>query len=198
MITKPRINITNEDTVRRFIDGDIKAFDDIYFSYNHKLQKFIFSLAKVKPDTEDLVQEVFIKIWANRSRIRNIASFDNYIFTIAYNTTISHLREKAKDFKYVEYVKSVQIEIGEVQPSEEINEDDLGEQLRLLIEKMPSRQREVFKMKHFQDCSYKEIAENLNISVNTVENHIVKAHKHLRVNLGKAYLPVLMFLHLFL
>ena len=80
---------------------------------------------------------------------------------------------------------------------DEINKEAIHEKLHLLIEKMPPRQREVFKMKHFKNYSYKKIADNLNISVNTVENHIVKAHKYLKESFGKTYLLIILFMHLF-
>ena len=197
-MTKDKKYIVDETLVKRFISGDIKAFDDIYSTFNYKLQKFIFSLVKTESDTEDILQEVFVKIWEHREKLRNNASFDTYLFTTAYNTTISFLRKKAKNIQYVEYLKSVQIEIDEFNYIDGINKEEVGEQINLLVEKMPSRQREVFKMKHFQNYSYKEIAQALNISTNTVENHIVKAHKYLKKNLGKAYLSVLLFIHLFL
>lgn len=187
----------DESLVKRFINGDMKAFDSIYSTFNQKLQKFVFTLIKTESDTEDIVQEVFVKVWENRAKLINYASFDSYLFTIAYNTTISLLRTRAKESQYVEYVKSVQVEFVESDFVEGFNRDEINEKLNLLIEKMPPRQREVFKMKHFQNCSYKEIAENLGVSINTVENQIVKSHQFLKKNLGKAYLPILLFIHLF-
>ncbi len=191
-------HIIDEALVKRFANGDMKAFDAIYSVFNKKLQNFIFTLVKTKTDTEDLVHEVFVKVWENRNKLRNYTSFDTYLFTIAYNSTVSLLRKKAKDAHYIEYVKSVQIEIDEPDFIEGGNSEEVNEKINLLIEQMPPRQREVFKMRYFQDYSYKEIAEALGISVNTVENHIVKAHKYLKENVGKAYLSILFFIHLFL
>lgn len=187
----------DEILVKRFTNGDMHAFDTIYAVFNQKLQKFIFTLIKTEPDTEDIVQEVFVKVWENREKLKNHASFDSYLFTIAYNTTISLLRKRVKETQYVEYVKSVQVEFDEIDLIESFSRDSIDEILNLLIEKMPPRQREVFKLKHFGDHSYKEIADYLNISVNTVENHIVKAHKYLKENLGKNYLPAILFIQLF-
>lgn len=188
----------DESLVKRFTSGDMKAFDCIYSIFNQKLQKFIFSLIKTETDTEDLVQEVFVKVWENRTKLKDHNSFDKYLFTIAYNTTISLLRVRVKENQYVEYVKSVQVELDEPELIDEFNKDEINEKLNLLIDQMPPRQREVFKMKHFRNYSYKEIAETLGISVNTVENQIVKSHKYLKKYLGKNYLPVLLFIHLFL
>ena len=183
--------------VKRFANGDISAFDIIYSAFNQKLQKFVFTLLKTEPDTEDIVQEVFVKVWENREKLKNYSSFDSYLFSIAYNSTISLLRTRVKENKYVEFIKSVQFEVDEPDFVEGHNSDEMIEKINLLIERMPPRQREVFKMKYFQNCSYKEIAETLGTSTNTIENQIVKSHKFLKENLGKAYLSILFFIYLF-
>ena len=197
-MTRNKEHILDGALVKRFTEGDVKAFDDIYSTFNYKLQKFIFSLVKTKTDTEDLVHEVFVKVWENKEKLKKHASFETYLFTIAYNTTVSFLRDKAKNAEYIEYVKSVQIEINNSNFIEEVNKEEISERLNYLIETMPLRQREVFKMKHFQNYSYKEIADALNISINTVENHMVKAHKYIKENFGDSYLLILLFIHLFL
>ena len=196
MVEKTKHKI-DESLVKRFARGDMKAFDSIYSTFNQKLQKFIFTLIKNEPDTEDIVQEVFVKVWENREKLKDYSSFDSYLFSIAYNTTISLLRTRVKENKYVEFIKSVQIEVDEPDFVEGFKSDEINEKINLLIEKMPPRQREVFKMKYFQNFSYKEIAETMGISTNTVENQIVKSHKFLKENLGKAYLSILFFIHLF-
>jgi len=193
--TKHKID---ESLVKRFTIGDMKAFDCIYSAFNHKLQKFIFSLIKTETDTEDLVQEVFVRIWENRTKLREYESFDAYLFSIAYHTTMTLLRTRVKEKQYVEYVKSVQVELDEAEFIDGFSRDEISEKLNLLIDQMPPRQREVFKLKHFRNYSYKEIAETLGISVNTVENHIVKSHKYLKENLGATYLSVLLFIHVFI
>jgi RNA polymerase sigma-70 factor (ECF subfamily) len=190
-------NKIDETTVKRFVYGDMNAFDAIYSFFSPKLQKFVFSLIKTEDDTEDVVHEVFVKIWENKEKLKNHASFDSYLFSTAYNTTISFLRSKAKDAKYIEYVNLVQVEIEEPDSNDWLNSHEFYDRLNSLIEEMPLRQREVFKMRHFQKNSYKEIAEALNISVNTVENHIVKANRYIKGNFGKNYLAILLFLYLF-
>lgn len=196
-MAKKIIHKIDESVVKLFANGDMKAFDSIYSTFNQKLQRFIFTLIKTEPDTEDIVQEVFVKVWENREKLKNYSSFDSYLFTIAYNTTISLLRTRVKENKYVELIKSMQNEVDEPDFVEGYDSDEMNEKINLLIEKMPPRQREVFKMKYFQNCSYKEIAETLGVSTNTVDNQIVKSHKFLKENLGKAYLSILFFIHLF-
>ncbi|MGE4586327.1 MAG: RNA polymerase sigma factor [Mangrovibacterium sp.] len=183
--------------IDEFALGDMRAFDIIYEIFNAKLQKFVFTLVKTEAETEEIVQDVFVKIWENRGKLKNHTSFESYLFSIAYHTTISLLRNKVKETRYVEYVKSVQIEIEEPENEANITAEEINKTLNLLIEKMPPRQREVFKMKHFENFTYREVAEKLHISINTVENHLVKAHKFLKKNLGRNYLAVFLFIQLF-
>ena len=191
-------NKIDDFTVRSFVQGDMRAFDRIYYVYNSKLQKFVYSLLKTEADTEEIVQDVFVKLWENRDKLKKSASFESFLFTVAYNTTISLLRKRANESRYVEYVKSIQIEIGDFDTVENPDWEEVNKKLYSLIEKMPARQREVFKMKYFQGFSYKDIAGKLGISVNTIENHIAKANKFLKENLGKNYLATLLFIYLFL
>ncbi|TDN96657.1 RNA polymerase sigma factor [Sunxiuqinia elliptica] len=198
MLTKDAERILDEELIKLFIKGDMRAFDDIYAFFNPKLYRFIFSLVKTEEDTEDLVHEVFVKVWENRKSLRKYAAFESYLFTIAYNTTVNFLKSRVKSSQYIEYIKSVQVAVCDAPYVDEVNNDEINEKLWSLIEMMPTRQREVFKMKHFQNYSYKEIAEILNISINTVENHMVKSHKFLKERFGESYLLILLFIHLFL
>jgi RNA polymerase sigma-70 factor (ECF subfamily) len=175
----------------------MRAFDKIYYEYNPRLQKFVHSLLKSETDTEEIVQEVFVRVWENRQKIKSFGSFESYLFSIAYNTTINLLRKRVKEARTIEYIKSIQIEIDNSALDENPDWHEIDGKINLLIEKMPARQKEVFKMRHFQGLSYKEIAGTLDLSVNTIENHLVKAHRFLKESLGNGYLSVLMFIFLF-
>ncbi|MEN6456166.1 MAG: RNA polymerase sigma-70 factor [Prolixibacteraceae bacterium] len=195
--TRDRKNM-NEAVVKRFIADDMRAFDIIYSEFNPRLKKFISVLTKNASDADELVQEVFMKIWQNREKLKNYSSFESYLFRIAYRTTIDLLRKRSKEAAYIEQVKSLQVFEEYPDEAEESGHEETETKLNLLIDGMPARQREVFKMKYFQDSSYKEIADHFGISVNTVQNHMAKAHRFLKENLGRDYLPALLFLYLFL
>jgi RNA polymerase sigma-70 factor (ECF subfamily) len=189
----------DEQCVERFMNGDMRAFDEIYSFFSVKLYKFVDSIIKSEQDAQDLVQEVFVKVWENRHRLKKKSSFNSYLFTVAYNSTISFLRKKVKEPQYVDFINSIQEEEVELNFSDDSNENEVREKINLLIEQMPKKQREVFKLKYFQQMSYVEIAKNMGISVNTVENHIVRAHKFLKANLknGSTSLSLLLFFNLF-
>jgi RNA polymerase sigma-70 factor (ECF subfamily) len=186
-----------EGVIRKFAAGDSKAFDLLYFHFCNRLHRFVFSLVKIETETEGIVQEVFIKVWENRTQLKKHASFESFLFTVAYNATMSHLRKKATEVKYIEYIKSIQIEAIQPLIDEKLDLDEFNQTLNEVINKLPDRQQQVFKLKHFEDYSYKQIAEKLQISINTVENHMVKSHRFLKQNLKENYASGLLLLSLF-
>jgi len=196
MDTKKQIK-PDSSIVKNFAQGEIAAFDMLYDFYSDRVRHFISGMVKTKVDSEGLTQEVFIKLWQSRSKLKKQDSFDSFLFTIAYNITMSFLRKKASEIKYIEYIKSIQITALNPEFDKKIDLKKLSQDINVAIDKLPTRQKEVFKLKHFENLTYKQIAEKLKISVNTVENHMVKSHRFLKDKLEKNYLPVLLFIHLF-
>lgn len=184
--------------VSAFANGDIKAFDMLYYHFYDRLFSFVFGLVKIRTESEGIVQEVFIKTWQSRNQLKKHSSFESFLFTVAYNATISLLRKKATEQKYIEYIKSIQVEVESPTIDEKMDLEKLNHSINEVIDKLPTRQKEVFKLKYFEDYSYKQIAEKLQISVNTVENHIVKSHRFLKQNLSKNYASALLLISLFL
>jgi len=188
----------NQNVVEDFTSGDLRAFDLLYHTYYNRLYNFVFGLIKIRTESEGIVQEVFIKIWESRNQLNKHSSFESFLFTVAYNTTISLLRKKATEKKYIEYIKSIQIETELPLIDEELDLKKLNKTITEEIDKLPKRQKEVFKLKYFENYSYKQIADKLQISVNTVENHMAKSRLFLKQNLSKNYLTGLLLIALFL
>lgn len=176
--------------------GNLKAFDQLYYRYSKRLLNFSLSVVKSKEEAENIVQEVFLTLWMNRGNISSDASVRYYLFTIAYNTAISALRRKAKDAKFLEQLKGLQELTSEPEGLE--NEySDLQEKLSLILDELPARQREIFILHKVNGLKYQEIASKLNISVNTIENHMSRALKTIRSKLGKNSLSATIFFYLF-
>ena len=190
-------NITNELLIR-LKNGDMLAFDQIYELYSHKLFSFVFRILKDETEADDVVQEVFVKIWESREKLGDYKLLNSYIFTIAYNNSIDLIRKKINNNKYLEHLKiSATINFT---PSivSQIEFDELNNEVEKLIVKLPERQKQVYLLHREEGLTYPEIAERLGISKNTVENHMVKALKYLRHNLDNALLVNMLFVSLFL
>lgn len=172
------------------------AFDVLYKKYSKRLYKFSFSILKSREEAENITQDVFVNLWVNRNKIEKDSSVKYYIFTISYNSAVSVIRKKANESKFIEYVKTLQDLVQEpVDLQVEYNE--LNDQLNEIVNELPERQRDVFKLHKIEGLKYSKIAEKLNISVNTVENHMSRALKTIHRKLRSSSLTVILFSGLF-
>jgi len=159
--------------------GDLSAFDLLYKRYYSRLYRFAFSLLKSVEDSENIVQDTFLSFLENIHKIEKDISVKYYIFTITHNCTISLIRKRSKESKFTEYLRSIQSDEEDVVYSEDEHRE-LVRKVKLIINQLPDRQREVYLLHKVENLKYKEIAEQLDISVNTVENHISRALKSIR------------------
>jgi len=176
--------------------GNMLAFDELYRKYSNRLFRFSFSILKTTDEAENITQDVFLKLWLNRKKVEKGSSVKYYIFTIAYNSAISIIREKVKESQFIEYVKTLQDSIqNSVDLQIEYNE--LDEKLNEIINALPVRQREVYLLHRVEGLNYSEISERLHISGNTVENHMSRALKAIRVKIENYSLLAILFCYLF-
>lgn len=184
--------------VARLKKSDVSAFDGIYRQYAPKLYGFALSLIKNQSDAEGVVQEVFLKIWKNRDKLDLHASFESYLFTITHNTVVSLLRKKVSEKKYLEYLHAIQLPPAEDAISADLEWRELQKEVELIIDQLPARQQEVYRLSREQGLSYPEIAQRLELSINTVENHMGRALKFIRSKLKDQHsLKMLLFVALF-
>lgn len=158
--------------------GEIYAFDFFFNKYMSQVYRFAFSYVKSEVDTDDLVQQVFIKLWTRRKNIDHKQEFRSYLFTITSNTVRDFFQQKARENR-------IQLEfydflMAERQEPEEINFHAYLRMLDEQIDQLPPRRREVFIMHKKEGLTIDEIARVLQLSPKTVENHYTGAVKMLR------------------
>lgn len=190
-------NITYE-LLTRLKNGDMLAFDRVYELYSHKLFSFVFKIIKNEAETDDIVQEVFVKIWESRQKLEDYKLLNSYIFTIAYNNSIDLIRKKINNTKYLEHLKHSTVINVTPNVISQIEFNELNSQAEKLIANLPERQKQVYLLHREEGLTYAKIAERLGISKNTVENHMVKALKYLRQNIDNSLLLNMLFVCLFL
>lgn len=174
------------------------AFDTIYGRYCKRLYEFVIRYVKAEPDAEEIVQEVFIKIWEYRDKIDIYSSFESFLFTISYNSAISLLRKKVRENKYFEYLKSLQNVDQVYELTDEIYFRELNSRMQFLLKELTPRQREIFQLSREEGLTHNEIAKRLGISVNTVKNHMVTVLGFLKSNIDNGSIINVLFAYLFL
>lgn len=176
-----------------------ELFDELFKQYSKPL---FYYAAKFVDDeaARDIVQDVFVKLWANQS-ITIKQSLNALLFTMIRNSCLQHLEKQKVRSKYAESAK-LKLQEKELrfymEEKTSLLEQELENKLNEVLDNLPDRCRQIFTMSRFENKKNKEIAEELDISVKAVEKQITKALATIRTEM-KDYLPLLMFLsgHLF-
>ncbi|RIJ48180.1 RNA polymerase sigma-70 factor [Maribellus luteus] len=182
--------------VKRLISGDKIVVNELYEKYSAKLYHFAFGYLKSEPDALDIVQEVFVNLWENRKKLNKDSNLNAYLFTIAKNTIISVFRKKLSEKQYLEDLKN-KVVVNAIDTESRVNYDLLTEKITHLVDQLPPQRKKVYVLSKEKGFSNQAVADELGISVKTVEDHITKARKFLKDNLSEYGLFALLFIELF-
>jgi len=188
---------TEQELVALLQKGSMTAFEELFEHYSQKLFHFSYSYLKSESEAEDIVQEVFLKIWENRSKIKTGTSFQSYLFTIAFNSIKKSFNKKSKQDKFHTNLfdfLSTENSTLENHPDYEM----LLSKLDAVIEQMPERRKEIFLLRKKDGIPVRDIAEKMNISAKTVENQITEAMNYLKKEFGKDQISGMLFFYIFL
>ena len=167
----------------RIKNGDEQAFELLFRRYYSKLRGFVNKFLHNHEEAEEIVEEIFIKIWENRKSINPNDSLVSYMFKMAQNMSLNTLRKKKTESKTIEVLKAEYIDSVYLYGYEDYRFRELENNIVCAIEQISPRSKEVFLLSRMRGLKYNQIADKLNISVKTVETHISKALKILRLQL---------------
>lgn len=185
-ILDTNINISNLKS------GVHKAHEALFRQFYAPLCNYAYSMLRNSDEAEDTVQKLFCKLWDQRERIEIHTSVKSYLYRMIHNDCMNKIKQYGIRAEHNEhYVYAREAESNEVENT--VMATELEQQIEKIVENLPPRCREVFKMSRHEQCSYSEIAKTLEITTNTVETQIVKALRALRTGL-KDYLTVLIIL----
>ncbi|MGM9475735.1 RNA polymerase sigma factor [Pedobacter sp. GSP4] len=160
-------------------DGQQYAFDFIYARYSKMLLPKMQRMIKLNEVVDELLQDVFVKVWLNRAEIDVNKSFKAWIFTIAQNTVYAYYRKLALDVKMQRHLLETFAEFYDQTEAYIFNKERV-ELLNQAIEKLPPQRKEIFKLCRIEGKSYQEAAEILSLSPSTVSNQLVSATKYIK------------------
>ena len=184
------------DLVKALKKGDIPAFEEIYKSYNKRIYSISLKLLKSNEDAENIVQEVFLKLWRKREDLKEHSNFDAYLFTIAYNTIRDQFSKSSRERQNQdEFTRSIQP--VDDSTNAEIEYHSLLESVKKAVNKLPPRQKTVYLLNMNDGLTCDEISKKLGISERTVEVHLQKAKSHIKKLLIDSTLISILFVWLF-
>jgi len=166
--------------------GDKCAFGEIYRQYHSEIYKYVFKFVKSSDCTEDLCQEIFLKVWEKREKLSDIRSFRAYLFTVSKNHILDFLRHASVEQSAREEILYASRELKS-QVEDSIQSEEYDRYLQTVLDQMSPRNQEVFKLCREMDQTYDEAAEMLGISRHAIKKHMVKAMKLLKCSAQKNF-----------
>ncbi|MGQ1947988.1 RNA polymerase sigma factor [Geofilum sp. OHC36d9] len=179
-------SLSDEGLVKGFTSGDYKCFDVLLNRHKQRVFSYIFLLVRNQDLAEDIFQDAFLKVHdtLNKGQYADNGRFVSWVMRIAHNLIVDHYRRQ-KNFRLIyneDYERDIfnDSSFSEGTIEEEMVKDEIYRDVSQLVELLPDNQREVIKMRHYMGLSFKEIAEETNVSINTALGRMRYALLNLR------------------
>ncbi len=169
-------------------EGSETAFKTLLHRYHSQVYCFVSDLGGTPEDAEEIVQDVFMKLWTNRSQLRQVQHFSAYLFTMARNQAYSAFRKSVRAALLFRQWEERQL--ASPAPTADTDQYQL---LDAVIDRLPQRQREIYLLHRHERLRYAEIAERLHIGRETVKSHLSAAVRFIKTQLGSGALLLLFF-----
>ncbi|WP_143307178.1 RNA polymerase sigma factor [Chitinophaga vietnamensis] len=178
--------------VERLQQGDEKAFREIYDYYWEKQYDLAFYKLGLKELAEEITQEVFVALWLNRSELDPERPLGAYLYGVMKNRVLNAYRKKMNHHKFLQQAPLQEITNN---TADQLSYNELNAVVNQSISRLPEKCREVYMLSRVNGFNVQQIADTLNISPKTVNNHLVKALKIIRGNL-KDYITIILVITL--
>lgn len=155
-------------------------FEQFFIATFPKVKAFAWKVLKSEDDAEDIAQDVFVKLWANPELWENQETWNSYIYTMVRNHIYNFLKHKSVEFDYQEQLAQEDSPSFEADIHDQLYAKEIELLVKLTLDNMPEQRRRVFVMSRQKGMSNQEIADNLQLSIRTVERHIHLALQDLK------------------
>jgi RNA polymerase sigma-70 factor (ECF subfamily) len=164
--------------------GSQASFEVIYKQYFNALYRYSFSILNDPHLAEEMVQNVFLKIWEKKGELVVQSSLKAYLYRAVHNASMNRIKHEKVKQQYESHTTHAMKTVKSQNPAQLSQYKQLQVALQSALEELPEQCRTVFQLSRFDELKYREIAVELNISEKTVENHMSKALKLLRLKLA--------------
>ena len=177
----------DEEIIALYREGEReKAFNEIVRNYSERLYWHVRGFVCSHEDTDDILQDIFIKIWNALPRFRGEARLFTWLYSIATNEVLNFLRKRRLK-SVLSFTSEEKVLIGQMEADPYFNGDEAQKKLMLAIGKLPEKQRLVFVMRYFEEMEYQEISEILKTSVGSLKASYHHAYVKIKNEIEKDF-----------
>lgn len=187
-------NIDENKLLLELSQGSELAFTNMYNQYKNIVYSTAFRITKSKIQSEEAVQDIFLKIWQNRESLTEINNLENYIYIISRNHLFNSIKKIARETNLISEISPNENSFIDTDTS--IKDEQYNTILNQIVDQLPPQQQKVYKMAKWDGLSHQKIGENLGISTETVKKHMAQALKFIRLKISP-YMNMFMTLFLF-
>lgn len=193
-IGKLRLNMDKKEQklIRGLKNGDYKAFNEIYELYAKRLYAYCLQYTKQTEDAEEIVQDVFVRLWNQRNRIKQEETLCSLLFIMAKHLLINAYRAKVNHPIYEDYLDYAD-KLGVEDTRDRVEYRDFLLRFRKILSALPRTQQQVITLSRMRQLSNREIAEYLSLSEQTVKNQLSLGMKKLREEFDKLLWSLILF-----
>lgn len=188
------VSDTDQELLHAIKNGNREAFTHLYHRYSIRLYENLLPLVKSPAIAEEIIQDLFVKVWEKRDSIQIEGSMVNYLYRIGENLVYDFFRHAAQDRKLKEQLAYYLNTDG---LSTDLDPGQREELLARAIEQLPPQRQRIFRLCKLEGKSYQEVSQQLGVSVATINDHIVKATKAIQKNISAKTLVCLFLMLLF-
>jgi RNA polymerase sigma-70 factor (family 1) len=181
-------NVGDPALLARIASGEEEAFRHVYVFYYRRLFQFAFALVKTREPAEEIVEDVFVRIWQSRETIGAIQNLRIYLYTAIKNAALNYLSQKARQsitepFDHIH----ISVESSTDTPEQILITAEIQQKIQTAVDALPPRCKMIFKLVREDGLKYKEIASILNISINTIDAQMAIAIKKITAAIGAEF-----------
>ena len=173
---------TDKALFERIATGDEAAFSIIFFRYTARLAPFVTRLLQSDSWSEEIVQDVFLRLWQSRPQLASIEQPSAYLYQMASNRTLDYIKRNARDVK-LQYYAARWLAPATDHPDTQQDFREIDRLLKEAVNRLPAQRRKVYQLVREEGLSHAEIADQLQISKHTVRNHVAEALQEIRIYL---------------
>lgn len=181
-------------------EGDESAFGEIFHEYNARLFPFVVKVTESEDAAREILQEVFLRLWLNRKQVAAMDNPAGWLYRVANNLALSHLRTKAAGYRLLKnygLIQEMQTARGLNTTEMKIDARNTAQMIKEAIARLPEKRREIYCLSKEEGLGLREIAELLHLSPNTVKNQLVTASRQVQQYLhqmAECLVPIGVFL----